>query len=703
MHRSSIDKDFVQWFEANDVIDLGFRGPKFTWQWGCLFECLDRALCNEDWRLRFKEASIFHLPCLYSDHRPILVQLNTLGASHASNRPFKFQAAWMTHELFGQFMLDKWSRSSDLKSSLSGLAADLKDWNFHVFGNVYKQKRQLVARIDGIQHYLENRQSHFLQKLEMQLRRELETILYWEELIYNSLRRNLCNVLGVRETDDLGRYLGVPLLHSRVTKATYQYIVDKVRKKLNSWNVKKLSLAGRVTLARSVLAAIPIYSMQTACIPQAVCHEVDKLCHQFIWGASAAKKKIALVSWERVQLPKEMGGLGFHNLSMLNNAFLLKLAWEISTNPHALWVQVVRSKYKVGDDPLPQCLRAYNCSNLWRNIVGYGLHFRMGCFSNDSNWHWVWKWKGPERIKYFMWLAIKDRLLTNHERLRRHLCVVDSCDICLSRVESGLHVLRDCVMASYIWTHFVPRNDWAEFFSSNTDIRNWPFLFGFICWSIWGRQNCSLFGENDLSLDSMIHVMTCKAQDWYFVASRLPGKIDSCMKTITTVSWTCPPDDVFKLNTDGSLPNSGGIACGGGLIRDSNGRWIKGFKAVFGKTSVLGVELWSILEGMKLAKSLGLKDINAESDNLIAVQILAGVLQPPGVVLSVISAIQFLLTPDWKVTFSHVLREANYAADSLAGHLHTHDFGVEVLDTPPADLVPWLMHDLVSVAYFRSV
>ncbi|KAF2324392.1 hypothetical protein GH714_013547 [Hevea brasiliensis] len=174
----------------------------------------------------------------------------------------------------------------------------------------------------------------------------------------------------------------------------------------------------------------------------------------------------------------------------------------------------------------------------------------------------------------------------------------------------------------------------------------------------------------------MIHVMTCKAQDWYFVASRLPGKIDSCMKTITTVSWTCPPDDVFKLNTDGSLPNSGGIACGGGLIRDSNGRWIKGFKAVFGKTSVLGVELWSILEG---------------------------VLQPPGVVLSVISAIQFLLTPDWKVTFSHVLREANYAADSLAGHLHTHDFGVEVLDTPPADLVPWLMHDLVSVAYFRSV
>ncbi|KAF2304954.1 hypothetical protein GH714_000703 [Hevea brasiliensis] len=201
--------------------------------------------------------------------------------------------------------------------------------------------------------------------------------------------------------------------------------------------------------------------------------------------------------------------------------------------------------------------------------------------------------------------------------------VVDSCDICLLRVESGLHVLRDCVVASYIWKHFVPRNDWAEFFSSNTDLWNWVI------------QNLS---KCDHEVQNM---------HWPFLLASYVGLYG----TITTVSWTCPPDNVFKLNTDGSLPNLGGIACGGGLIRDSNGRWFKGFKVVFGKTSVLGAELCLSL----------------------------------------------------KVTFSHVLRDANYAADWLAGHLHTHDFGVEVLDTPPVDLVPWLMHDLVGVAYFRSV
>ncbi|KAF2310595.1 hypothetical protein GH714_015188 [Hevea brasiliensis] len=102
-------------------------------------------------------------------------------------------------------------------------------------------------------------------------------------------------------------------------------------------------------------------------------------------------------------------------------------------------------------------------------------------------------------------------------------------------------------------------------------------------------------------------------------------------------------------------------------------------------------------------ESTRLKDIIVESDNLIAVQILVGVLQPQGAVLSVVSTIQFGLTLDWKVTFFHVLLKANYAADWLAGHLHTHDFSVEVLDTPLADLIPWLMHYLVNVAYFKSV
>lgn len=81
------------------------------------------------------------------------------------------------------------------------------------------------------------------------------------------LQSSIGNTLGFQLTDDLGKYLGVPLFHSRVTKSTFQFVVDKVQKKLNSYDAKLLSLAGRVTLVKSTLLAISGYFMQLAMIP----------------------------------------------------------------------------------------------------------------------------------------------------------------------------------------------------------------------------------------------------------------------------------------------------------------------------------------------------------------------------------------------------------------------------------------------------
>ncbi|KAH1046332.1 hypothetical protein J1N35_037116 [Gossypium stocksii] len=60
---------------------------------------------------------------------------------------------------------------------------------------------------------------------------------------------------------NLGSYLGVPLLHDSVTKSTLNFVVEKVRSKLQNWEARKLSFAGLVTLAQSVLLAIPNYFM----------------------------------------------------------------------------------------------------------------------------------------------------------------------------------------------------------------------------------------------------------------------------------------------------------------------------------------------------------------------------------------------------------------------------------------------------------
>ena len=66
---------------------------------------------------------------------------------------------------------------------------------------------------------------------------------------------------GIEVTDDLGKYLGVPLLHGRVTKSIFQPVVEQVKKRLVGWQKKMLSFAGRATLVQSVLTAIPLYTM----------------------------------------------------------------------------------------------------------------------------------------------------------------------------------------------------------------------------------------------------------------------------------------------------------------------------------------------------------------------------------------------------------------------------------------------------------
>ena len=94
--------------------------------------------------------------------------------------------------------------------------------------------------------------------------------------------------LGFSRTEQLGKYLGVPLLHSRVNKATYEYLVERIRLKLTGWNASTLSLAGRITLANSVLRTIPLYAMLSSKLPSSICSQIDKLTRYFIWNSNGS-------------------------------------------------------------------------------------------------------------------------------------------------------------------------------------------------------------------------------------------------------------------------------------------------------------------------------------------------------------------------------------------------------------------------------
>ncbi|CAN1163136.1 Putative ribonuclease H protein At1g65750 [Linum perenne] len=197
-------------------------------------------------------------------------------------------------------------------------------------------------------------------------------------------------------TRDLGRYLGVPIIHGRALNAHYKFLLENLDSKLAGWKRETLSLAGRVTLAVSVLNAMPSYAMQTAVLSDAICDKIDQRIRSFVWGAEAGKRKLHLVKWEEVCKPKEMGGLGLRSAKALNQAYLLKLAWGLLKNPTELWAEVLLTKYfhRRSEGLVPRATKRF--SALWRGIKEVwqflNLGMQWGIKNGRNTKFWSEKW-----------------------------------------------------------------------------------------------------------------------------------------------------------------------------------------------------------------------------------------------------------------------------------------------------------------------
>lgn len=135
---------------------------------------------------------------------------------------------------------------------------------------------------------------------------------------------SIATQLGYQRTVDLGNYLGIPMHLQRVSSKSFSFITKKVDQPLGNWKAKNLSLAGRVTLTKFVIQALPTYAMQSYYISASVCDEIDKRCCIFIWEDSNDSRKVHWMSWKALCSPKKSGGLGLRLLSHMNKSLLMK-------------------------------------------------------------------------------------------------------------------------------------------------------------------------------------------------------------------------------------------------------------------------------------------------------------------------------------------------------------------------------------------
>jgi hypothetical protein len=135
----------------------------------------------------------------------------------------------------------------------------------------------------------------------------------------------------------LGSNLCVPLIGRSPRKSYFHYIIEQVSAKLAQWKANQLSFAGRVTLAKSVIEAIPIYPMMSMLLPKSCLDEIQKLQRGFIWGDNENGRKYHDVGWNNVSQSKENGGLGIRRLRLMNEACIMKLGRKLQVGSNDFW------------------------------------------------------------------------------------------------------------------------------------------------------------------------------------------------------------------------------------------------------------------------------------------------------------------------------------------------------------------------------
>nr|GEW50964.1 hypothetical protein [Tanacetum cinerariifolium] len=161
--------------------------------------------------------------------------------------------------------------------------------------------------------------------------------------VLNYVKLDILNILSFEEGKLPVKYLGVPLVPSCLIYRDCKELMEKVKRHINDWKNKSVSLVGR-----------------------------DQLIRGFIWCQGEFKKGKAKVAWDVVCLPKREGSLGIRRLEVFNKDLITSHIWNLLSHKESLWVKWIHT-YKLNERSFSELPIRGNMSWGWHKI----LHVRQ--------------------------------------------------------------------------------------------------------------------------------------------------------------------------------------------------------------------------------------------------------------------------------------------------------------------------------------
>lgn len=103
---------FIQFVVKNLYLaKISFRGRRFTWRHGNIFEHSDKALCNLAWQSMFPHVSLHHLLFLVPNHCSILLDIDDSSYQMQKMKYWRFEHWWTTLPGYSDQIKQQWDSS----------------------------------------------------------------------------------------------------------------------------------------------------------------------------------------------------------------------------------------------------------------------------------------------------------------------------------------------------------------------------------------------------------------------------------------------------------------------------------------------------------------------------------------------------------------------------------------------------------------
>ncbi|GAU37566.1 hypothetical protein TSUD_153990 [Trifolium subterraneum] len=338
------------------------------------------------------------------------------------------------------------------------------------------------------------------------------------------------------------------------------------------------------------------------------------MMNSFWWGHSGAQNRcINWMSWEKLAMHKNDGGMGFKHLSAFNLA-MLGCRWRIGDdNNIPLWnenwlvdafplepinnIDLTCSGLMVSDlmenDSKEWTVRRISTRGESKGDYSVKSAYRI-CVQElidtsylrvNGNWNLVWNIKVPPKVKNLIWRICR-RCLPTRVRLRdKGVECTQTCALCNEENEDSEHIFFKCPSSRNVWSMTGFFHVVSNAINNNNNAQDIIFhilqqlskddstVFACILWSIWKQRNNQIWNNVTDAQNFVLSRAVNMLQEWKAVCI-VASNPDSKTQEPLARKWRKPMAGRVKCNIDASFPANSDIVGIGICIRDEQGAFI---------------------------------------------------------------------------------------------------------------------------------